>query len=119
MVATFGALAAGDRLSGLFLSNDGDAEIARSSPGELIVREVVRDAIARGFKTFDLGVGEARYKNEACEAEEPLFDGAFAATGSAGPPRKRFSSASASSGARSSRRNCLRCFAGCRAAFYA
>jgi CelD/BcsL family acetyltransferase involved in cellulose biosynthesis len=80
VVATFGALAAGDRLSGLFLSNDGDLEIARSSPGELIVQAVVRDAIARGFNTFDLGVGEARYKNEACEAEEPLFDGAFGVT---------------------------------------
>ncbi len=80
VAATFGALAAGDRLSGLFLSNDGDGEIARSSPGELIVHAVVRDAITRGFATFDLGVGEARYKNEACEAEERLFDGAFAAT---------------------------------------
>ena len=50
------------------------------SPGELIVHAVVRDAIARGFKTFDLGVGEARYKEDACEAEEELFDSAFAIT---------------------------------------
>jgi CelD/BcsL family acetyltransferase involved in cellulose biosynthesis len=77
VVATFGALAGGDRLSGLFLSYDADPEIARSSPGELIVQTVVREAIARGFKTFDLGVGEARYKGETCEAEEPLFDSAF------------------------------------------
>ena len=32
LVATFGALSAGDRLSGLFLSHDCDPEIARSSP---------------------------------------------------------------------------------------
>ena len=80
VAATFGALSAGDRLSGLFLSNDVEAEIARSSAGALIVQAVVREAIARGFKTFDLGVGEARYKEEACEAEEPLFDSAFGVT---------------------------------------
>jgi len=80
IVATFGALSAGDRLSGLFLSYDCDREIARSSPGELIVHAMVREAIARGLKTFDLGVGEARYKDDACEAEEELFDSAFAVT---------------------------------------
>jgi len=78
IVATFGALSAGDRLSGLFLSHDCDPEIARSSPGELIVHAMVREAIARGLKTLDLGVGEARYKDDACEAEEELFDSAFA-----------------------------------------
>jgi CelD/BcsL family acetyltransferase involved in cellulose biosynthesis len=77
VVATCGALGAGGRMSCLFLSHDGETEIARSSPGEVIVQAVVRDAIARGFKTFDLGVGEARYKDEACEVEEPLFDSAF------------------------------------------
>jgi CelD/BcsL family acetyltransferase involved in cellulose biosynthesis len=80
IVATFGALSAGDRLSGLFISYDCDAEIARSSPGELMVQAVVREAIARGFATFDLGVGEARYKDDACEAAEALFDSAFAVT---------------------------------------
>ena len=80
IVATFGALSAGDRLSGLFLSHDCDPEIARSSPGELIVHAMVREAIARGLKTLDLGVGEARYKDDACEAEEELFDSAFAVT---------------------------------------
>lgn len=80
MVAAFGALAARDRLSGLFLSFDGDPEIARSSPGELIVHEVVRDAIARGFNTFDLGAGDARYKDETCETKEDLFDSACAIT---------------------------------------
>ncbi len=80
VVAAFGALSAGDRLSGLFISYDSDAKIARSSPGELIVHAVVREAIARGFSTFDLGVGEARYKDEACEAEDELFDSAFAFT---------------------------------------
>ncbi len=80
IVATFGALSAGDRMSGLFISYDADPEIARSSPGELMVQAIVGEAIARGFSTFDLGVGEARYKDEVCEAAEELFDSAFAFT---------------------------------------
>lgn len=74
VVAAFAALSDRDRLSGLVIAYDADPEIARCSPGELILHEVVRSAIARGFKTFDLGVGEARYKNECCEAAETLFD---------------------------------------------
>jgi CelD/BcsL family acetyltransferase involved in cellulose biosynthesis len=74
VVAAFAALPDRDRLSGLVIAYDADPEIARCSPGELILHEVVRSAIARGFKTFDLGVGEARYKNECCEATETLFD---------------------------------------------
>ena len=80
IVSTFVALPAGDRLSGLLLSYDADPEIARSSPGELMVHEVVREAIARGLRTLDLGVGEARYKDDACEATEELFDSAHAVT---------------------------------------
>ena len=76
----FGALPGAERLSGLFIGHDGDPEIARSSPGEIMVQAVVADAIARGFAEFDLGVGEARYKDEACEIVEPLFDSAFAVT---------------------------------------
>ncbi len=62
------------------VSYEADREIARCSPGELIVHEVVRSAIARGFATFDLGVGEARYKDECCEATEDLFDTFIAAS---------------------------------------
>ncbi len=80
IVATFGALAGGRRLSGLVVSYDGDKEVAAGSPGEWLLIEVVRDAIARGFQTFDLGVGESRYKREICEIEERLFDTAFGVT---------------------------------------
>jgi CelD/BcsL family acetyltransferase involved in cellulose biosynthesis len=80
IIAVFGALPGAERLSGLFIGHDGDPEIARSSPGEIMVHAVVADAIARGFAEFDLGVGEARYKDEACEIVEPLFDSAFAFT---------------------------------------
>ncbi|HXT08624.1 MAG TPA: GNAT family N-acetyltransferase [Roseiarcus sp.] len=80
IVAVFGALPGGRRLSGLVVSYDGDKEAAAGSPGEWLLIEVVRDAIGRGFQTFDLGVGESRYKHEICEIEERLFDTAFGVT---------------------------------------
>ena len=33
-----------------------------------------------GFTSFDLGVGEARYKDTYCPTEDPLFDSFFATT---------------------------------------
>ena len=77
IVATFAGVSDGVRLSGLFLSHDMDPAVAASSPGELLIMEVARDAIARGLAAFDLGVGEARYKNECCEITEALFDSAL------------------------------------------
>ena len=83
LVATFGALPGRRRLCGLLLGYDRDPEIARCSPGRLLLREAVRSAIERGFETFDLGVGEARYKGELCESAEALFD-TFVATSALG-----------------------------------
>ena len=80
IIAVFGALPGAERLSGLFIGHESAPEIARNSPGEIMVQAIVADAIARGFAEFDLGVGEARYKDEACEIVEPLFDSAFAVT---------------------------------------
>jgi CelD/BcsL family acetyltransferase involved in cellulose biosynthesis len=80
IIAVFGALPGAERLSGLFIGHESAPEIARNSPGEIMVQAIVADAIARGFAEFDLGVGEARYKDEACEIVEPLFDSAFAFT---------------------------------------
>jgi CelD/BcsL family acetyltransferase involved in cellulose biosynthesis len=74
IIATFGALAGRDRLCGLVVAYNTDPEIARCGPGKLLAHEVVRSAIARGFATFDLGVGETRFKREFCEAPEVLFD---------------------------------------------
>jgi CelD/BcsL family acetyltransferase involved in cellulose biosynthesis len=80
VIAVFGGLASADRFSGMIISFDQDPEIARSSPGELLLHHVIDDLIARGFKSFDLGVGEARYKDACCETIEPLFDSAIGVT---------------------------------------
>ncbi len=80
IVATFGGVLAGSRLSGIILSFEVDPAVAAASPGEQLVIEVARDAIARGLDCLDLGAGDARYKNECCEIEEPLFDSAIGIT---------------------------------------
>ena len=80
IVAVFGGLPAGRRLSGLVLSHDVSEDVSAATPGVQLMCEVARLAIARGFDTLDLGVGDSRYKRETCEVEEPLRDLAFGAT---------------------------------------
>ncbi len=70
----------GERLQGLFNAFDPDPEIAKSSPGDLLLTRVLRDACARGLKCFDLGLGEARYKAMFCGEREAMADVVFAAT---------------------------------------
>ena len=81
-VAAFAALSGRDRRSGLVIADDVDPEIARCSPGELILhtRSCARRSRAGSKRLSDLGVGEARYKNECCEATEVLFDAFVAAS---------------------------------------
>ena len=55
-------------------SYDADAEIARSSPGALLLRAIIEAKCRDGLAAFDLGIGEARYKDEWCDETLPLFD---------------------------------------------
>jgi CelD/BcsL family acetyltransferase involved in cellulose biosynthesis len=70
----------GDRLHGLFNAFDPDPEIAKSSPGDLLLTRILRDACARGLKCFDLGLGEARYKIMFCGKREEMAGVLFAAS---------------------------------------
>jgi CelD/BcsL family acetyltransferase involved in cellulose biosynthesis len=74
VLATFGAAVDATRCCGMFTSFDPDPEIARSSPGELLMLEVIRHQCAQGRRIFDLGVGEARYKSSLCDEVEELVD---------------------------------------------
>ena len=87
-------------------------KIARSSPGEMMVHAVVAEAIARGFSEFDLGVGEARYKDESCEAVEPLFDSALGVSARGGSPPWRSWRLNAPSARSSNRRDSKPCTRG-------
>ena len=73
VVAVLGGAADATRLSGMFVSFEA-GEAARFSPGEILSTEVVRLQCARGRLSFDLGVGEARYKRSFCDRVEPLVD---------------------------------------------
>lgn len=74
IVATYAGLAHGGRFSAMLNSFDMDEEIARSSPGDLLLQALLRNLVARGFTRFDLGVGEARYKNAICDETIELCD---------------------------------------------
>lgn len=69
------------RLSGLLLSHDRDPEVSAASPGQQLILALIPALDAEGFDGFDLGVGEARYKEECCEIVEPLFDVVLPMTG--------------------------------------
>lgn len=55
--------------------------LAHDSPGELLLVHVVRACCQRGLTTFDLGIGEAAYKERFCEDVEPLFDSVLPLSG--------------------------------------
>jgi CelD/BcsL family acetyltransferase involved in cellulose biosynthesis len=74
IVATFGAAVDHVRCCGMFTAFDGGAEIARASPGELLMLEVIRFQCRQGRRVFDLGIGEARYKSSLCDEVEELVD---------------------------------------------
>lgn len=74
IVAVYGGAAHGGQWSGMFNSFDSDVEIAKSSPGDLLLMKVIAMQCAAGLRSFDLGIGEARYKATLCEEAIPLFD---------------------------------------------
>ena len=73
IIATFGGIVAHGRFSGMFNSIAGSA-FRDYSPGELLLSNVVRMCCERGCNRFDLGIGDAAYKQVYCKDAEPLFD---------------------------------------------
>ena len=65
--ATFGGAVDAHRFSGMWTSFDGDADVSRSSPGDLLLHHLVGQQTAAGRRALDLGVGEARYKANTCD----------------------------------------------------
>ncbi len=73
IVATMGGIVGDGRFCGMFNSIT-DGRYAVESPGEQLILNLVRRCCERGLTTFDLGIGEAHYKNLFCGDAEPLFD---------------------------------------------
>jgi CelD/BcsL family acetyltransferase involved in cellulose biosynthesis len=73
-IAVFvGAVDAG-RYSGMATSFIADPDIARYSPGEALLSELIMAQADAGRRMFDLGVGEARYKSSFCDIVEPVVE---------------------------------------------
>ena len=79
IIATFAGVCDDERFSAMFNSIELD-RFQTESPGEQSLFQLVRYCCERGLKTFDLGIGEARYKNLFCEDDEPVFDNFVALT---------------------------------------
>jgi CelD/BcsL family acetyltransferase involved in cellulose biosynthesis len=87
------ALAAGDRIVAVYAgaphrgrfhaminSFDVDPEVARTSPGDLLLMSMMQTMCDRNYEAFDLGIGEARYKSSWCDQSEPLLDTLYGVT---------------------------------------
>ncbi|MGP9819878.1 GNAT family N-acetyltransferase [Salinarimonas sp. NSM] len=74
IVATFGAACDGVRASGMFTAFDDTPEIARGTPGDILMLAVMEELRAQGYESFDLGVGEARYKGHFCDRSEEMLE---------------------------------------------
>jgi len=73
-VATYVGAVQGERFSGMATSFDMGSETVKTSPGELLLAELIRLKAGEGVAVFDLGVGEARYKTTFCDDHDDLVD---------------------------------------------
>jgi len=73
VIALFAGVADGHRFSMMFntytLSDN-----ARWSPGLILMRHIIDDYAARGYRALDLGIGSDDYKRLFCKSGEPIFD---------------------------------------------
>jgi len=74
VVATYGGGTHRGHFHLMFNSFDADPDIGRSSPGDLLLQSILEQKCARGVARFDLGVGEARYKETWCDEHQLMFD---------------------------------------------
>lgn len=73
VIAVIGGVWDQDRYSVMFNSiTDGD--LSRLSPGIILMAEVVADCARRRIPSFDLGAGQAAYKEYFCTGAEQRFD---------------------------------------------
>ncbi len=74
IVAVYGGATHQNHFSAFFNSFNAEPDIAKSSPGDLLLMKLIAAKCAAGVTTFDLGIGEARYKNMFCNETVKLFD---------------------------------------------
>lgn len=72
VVATIAGAGDARRFSTMCISFDNTPEIARESPGDQILVQMIRHQWDLGRTEFDLGIGEAGYKDIYCDTREKL-----------------------------------------------
>ena len=78
IIAVYGGGAHDGHWSGMFNSFDADEEIAKTSPGDLLLMRIMAACCTSGLAGFDLGIGQARYKAALCDEAIPMFDAVVA-----------------------------------------
>lgn len=73
-VATYVGARQGERFSGMATSFAMNSPTVRTSPGELLLADLIRLKCSEGLAVLDLGVGEARYKTTFCDDHDDLVD---------------------------------------------
>jgi len=73
MLALFSGIHDEKRFTSMFNSHTA-SDNARFSPGLILLQHLVTDCATRGFRSFDIGPGEARYKTFFCKEIEPIYD---------------------------------------------
>ena len=73
IIALYAGVADGHRFSMMFNSYT-LSDHSRSSPGLLLIRNIIDHYAARGYGALDLGVGSDSYKRLFCKRDEPIFD---------------------------------------------
>lgn len=79
-VATYVGAVQDKRFSGMATSFALDSHAARTSPGEILLVELIKHKCQAGITVFDLGIGEARYKTTICDESDDLVDTFFPLT---------------------------------------
>jgi len=73
VLATFSGTICHDRLA-VALSSLAGGDAQRQSPGALLLRHQIEEASNADLAYYDLGVGQARHKDEWCDVVYKLFD---------------------------------------------
>jgi CelD/BcsL family acetyltransferase involved in cellulose biosynthesis len=73
MLALFSGIHDQQRFTSMFNSHTA-SDNSRYSPGLILLQHLITDCATRGFRSFDIGPGEARYKTFFCKDVELIYD---------------------------------------------
>lgn len=73
MLALFSGIHDQQRFTSMFNSHTA-SDNSRFSPGLILLQHLIVDCATRGFQSFDIGPGEARYKTFFCKDIELIYD---------------------------------------------